>query len=133
MQDSYHLIQVLTNQGCFRAFLHSHGRACSAVFLWCPNEREEVEDTIFRCFRYSANREELGRKLGRLPKLEDTALILCGDIRLGRIESTVFQAMLERKEEAASYSLNAATKAYSKLNYCLFFFLGTLLTTSPVI
>lgn len=55
-QTTFHLTQVLTGHGCFRAYLHSHARARSATCLWCPGIEEDAKHTKFRYTRYIGNR-----------------------------------------------------------------------------
>lgn len=79
---SYHLTQALSGHGCFRAYLHKRARASTPFCLWCPEEEDDVEHTIIKCTKYTAERAALASRLGRDPTAEDVQILLCGDERI---------------------------------------------------
>lgn len=96
---SFHLTQALTGHGCFRNYLHKRKRADSPLCLWCPNERDDAEHTIFACVRYAPLRGPLEAELGRRAVPEDVESLLCGDQRIAAISSAPLVAILKERGE----------------------------------
>lgn len=86
LEMTYHLTQALSGHGCFRQYLHKRKRATTPHCLWCTEEEEDAEHTIFKCTKYTPERAALTSRLGREPTAEDVQTILCGDDRTRFIE-----------------------------------------------
>lgn len=63
-ESSFHLTQVLTGHGCFRAYLHRFRRSESPACLDCGAVIDDADHAIFRCDRWIREREDLSTLLG---------------------------------------------------------------------
>lgn len=75
---SFHMAQALTGHGCFQKYLWSRGRALSTACCHCPSDVDDVEHTLFICMFWNLERRDLVLSLGRHPRPEDVADLLCG-------------------------------------------------------
>lgn len=94
----FHLSQALLGHGCFRAYLHGRARVSTPYCLWCPDDVEDAEHTIFKCSRYEAERTALASSLSRGPTADDVLPILCGDNRIHCIENELLVQNIECEE-----------------------------------
>jgi len=76
-QVSFHMAQALTNHGCFQKYLWEKARAQSPACVHCTAEEDDAEHTIFSCPFWVDARGDLTRSLGRPPRPEDVADLLC--------------------------------------------------------
>lgn len=77
---SFHMAQALTGHGCFQKYLWSKGRAKSSACIHCPSEVDDAEHTLFICMFWNLERRDLVLMLGRHPRPEDVADLLCGPV-----------------------------------------------------
>lgn len=61
---SFHLTQLLTNHGCFNAYLAKIRKADTDICRHCEVEPDDARHTIFACSSWSEERQEMFRKLG---------------------------------------------------------------------
>ncbi|XP_029342277.1 uncharacterized protein LOC115033589 [Acyrthosiphon pisum] len=102
--------QALSGHGCFQAYLTERTRAQSPSCMHCTAAYNDAELTIFLCPFWNESRAELTRSLGRPPRPEDVADLMCGprqedlptegrhQVRLLAAEkrnSSLFAAMIE--------------------------------------
>ncbi|XP_050066026.1 uncharacterized protein LOC126555107 [Aphis gossypii] len=71
------MAQALTGHGCFQKYLWSRGRAHSTACCHCPSEVDDAEHTLFICMFWNLERRDLVLSLGRHPRPEDVADLLC--------------------------------------------------------
>lgn len=60
----YHLTQVITGHGTFRAYLHRFGLTDSPKCLYCESD-DTAEHTLFHCDRWTVQRQEVNWKTGQ--------------------------------------------------------------------
>jgi hypothetical protein len=74
-ETSYHLTQVLTEHGCFQAYLHRIGKVDNDRCVYCV-EKDTPRHTIFECIKWNDIRsttwEAIGRNSINPDKLVDT-------------------------------------------------------------
>jgi hypothetical protein len=63
---NFHLCQILTGHGCFRAYLHRFKHDDSPYCSLCPREQEDVEHVLFKCPRFDGERRILNARLGEV-------------------------------------------------------------------
>jgi len=74
---SFHMAQVLTGHGCFQKYLWKRHRAQHPGCNHCESGEDDVEHTVFGCPFWEEARLELTQSLGRSPRPEDVASLLC--------------------------------------------------------
>lgn len=74
---SYHMSQAFSGHGCFQAYLSEKAIAASPACMHCLALHDDAEHTLFNCPFWDEARLKLLRSLGRLPRPEDVADLLC--------------------------------------------------------
>ncbi|XP_015368070.1 PREDICTED: uncharacterized protein LOC107164675 [Diuraphis noxia] len=74
---SFHMAQVLRGHGCFQKYLWTKARAQHPGCVHCPSDSDDVEHTIFVYPFWEDARTKLSQSLGRLPRPEDVASLVC--------------------------------------------------------
>jgi len=95
---SFHMAQALTGHGCFQKYLWSKGRALSSACSHCPSEVDDAEHTLFTCMFWNLERRDMVLSLGRHPRPDDVADLLCGPA----VEDLPTDEKLRRKVIAAA-------------------------------
>ena len=96
---TYYLTQMLSNHGCFRAYLHRFKREETPE---CPAEcgvSEDTEHVFFLCQRFTDERKELEDTLGSTPELETLVKLMLTTEERWSAVSGFATAILRRFQE----------------------------------
>lgn len=97
-QVAYHLTQLLSGHGCFRAQLKRFNCCTSDQCYYCQ-ERDDVEHTVFKCPRWVRYRSELVQQLGEVTPENIVAMMLSSKMGWRMVEDFARKVITEKEIE----------------------------------
>lgn len=96
---NFHLTQLLTGHGCFRAYLQRIKKVDSAMCIYCEKGIDNEEHTLVECEEWNRERDAMKIVLDSAINLENLVKAICYSQESWRGVNAFAQEVMVRKEE----------------------------------
>ena len=95
----YHMTQALTGHGCFSSYLHKYGRLPTPRCLFCGQDNDDAEHTLFTCDAWHTYRRSAETAIGEDIRPDNLVNLMMESDENWRIITVFITQIIKKKEE----------------------------------